>query len=200
MNRIITISRQFGSGGRTVGKLAAKMLGIKCYDQEIIDKLASESGFSKEYIKEQEEESRSPVWFLNTLSNRGVNALSNQDYIWLAEQKVIESIAKEGACVIVGRCADYILRDKGYDLLTVFVHASFEFRKKRIVEVYSETDEPTEKRLLTKDKRRKAYYQYYTDMKWGDSEHYALSVDTSVIGIERSASFIAEVYSELEKA
>ena len=192
-NRIITISREFGSGGRTIGKMVAKELNIPCYDNEILEKLAEESGFTKEYVKEQSEYAPHPAWFMNTLLNRNGHGMSNQDYLWIIQQRMIQDIAEKGPCVIVGRCGDYILRDR-HDLLKVFIHADFEFRSNRIIKVYGETEEPTEKRLSDKDRKRKAYYQFYTDTEWGKAENDHIALDSGKIGIQRCADIITGLF------
>ncbi len=193
MNRVITISRQFGSGGRTIGKLVAEKLGIPCYDEELITKIAQKSGLSTEYIKESGEYALSGNWFENALAERDFYGHSIRDDLWNAQQQVILELAKQGPCVIVGRCADYILQDTA-DLLTVFIHASMEDRAKRIVDVYGETDQAPEKRLRDKDKRRKAYYQFYTDLKWGDIRNYQISLDSGKLGIDKCVDLIADLY------
>ena len=154
-NRIITISREFGSGGRTIGKETAAKLGILCYDQELIEKIAEESGFAKEYIAERGEYTTHGSWLASAISGRDFYGHSSQDDLWAAQQRVILDLAEKGPCVIVGRCADYILRDAA-DCLTVFIHADMEQRAKRIVEQYGERTETPEKRLRDKDKRRAA--------------------------------------------
>ena len=122
-NRVITISREFGSGGRTIGKKAAEKLNIPCYDSQLIQKIAAESGFHEDYIKEAGE--YAPGGFLSSaLSHRGI-AITNEDYIWEIQCRVITDLAEKGPCVIVGRCADYILRDKA-DCLKVFIHADMD--------------------------------------------------------------------------
>ena len=125
---VITISREFGSGGRTIGKEVAEKLGIPCYDQEIIEKLAEESGFSKDYIEDKGEYATHKNWFANAFASSGTQqGSSNQDYLWVLQRRIILDLAKAGPCVIVGRCADYIL-DKEYNCLKVFIHASIEKR------------------------------------------------------------------------
>lgn len=137
-NRVVTISREFGSGGRTIGKKVAETLKIPCYDSELIQKIAAESGFNENYIKEAGE--YAPGGFLaSALSHRGIVS-TNEDYIWEIQCRIISELAEKGPCVIVGRCADYILRDKA-DCLKVFIHADMDFRAKRIVEVYGEREE-----------------------------------------------------------
>ena len=192
-NRIITISREFGSGGRTVGKQVAQKLNIPCYDQELIEKIAEESGFAPAYIKEQGEYAVRAGWLSNALAGRFSNGLTTQDQLWLLQRKVILELAEKGPCVIVGRCADYILRNEA-DCLTAFIHADMERRGQRIVEIYGEREESPEKRLRDKDKRRAAYYQMYTDMTWGDARHYHVALDSGVLGIETCVSILAGLY------
>lgn len=192
-NRIITISREFGSGGRTIGKEAAAKLGIPCYDQELIEKIAQESGFAKEYVAERGEYSSRGSWLASAFSDRDFNGHSYQDDLWAAQRNVILELAENGPCVIVGRCGDYILREKA-DCLTVFIHADMEHRAKRIVEQYGEGKTAPEKRLKDKDKRRAAYYQFYTDMKWGQVQNYHIALDSGVLGIETCVELLVRLY------
>ena len=190
-NRVITISREFGSGGRTVGWETAQKLGIPCYDQELLQHLAAKSGFAEEYVKEQGEYAPYGGW-LNALAGR-TNGLTNQDQLWVLQRRMILELAEKSSCVIVGRCADYILRDAA-DCLTVFIHADMAQRAKRIVEVYGQREEAPEKRLRDKDKRRASYYQFYTDMEWGDARNYHVSLDSGVLGIEKCVGILTELY------
>ena len=192
---VITISREFGSGGRTIGKEVADKLGIPCYDQEIIEKLAEESGFSKDYIEDKGEYATHKNWFANAFASSGTQqGSSNQDYLWVLQRRIILDLAKAGPCVIVGRCADYIL-DKEYNCLKVFIHASIEKRIEHILENYGERKESPEKRLSDKDKKRKAYYKYYTETEWGVARNYHISLNAGVLGIERCVDIIADVYN-----
>lgn len=191
MNRIITISREFGSGGRTIGKKVAAKLGIPCYDSELIEKLAQESGFTKDYIKEAGE--YTPGGFLaSAFSNRAFGP-TNEDILWEMQCRIITELAEKESCVIVGRCADYILQDKA-DCLKVFIHADMAFRAERIVKVYGEREESPEQRLRDKDKRRAAYHRFYTNMKWGYAENYHLTLDSGVLGIDRCVDIISGLY------
>ena len=190
-NRVITISREFGSGGRTIGKIVAQELGIPCYDAEIIQAIAQESGFSEGYIREAGEYTPGGV-LANVFSNR-VYGPTNEDYLWTIQYQIITELARKGSCVIVGRCADYILRDTA-DCLKVFVHADLNFRAKRIVEVYGERDASPEQRLKDKDKRRAAYHRFYTDKKWGQSQNYHVTLDSGVLGLERCTEIIRSLY------
>lgn len=193
-NRIITISREFGSGGRTIGKQVADKLGIPCYDAELLAKIAEKSGFAKEYIAEQGEYTYHSNWLVNAFSsNRSLAGISSQDYLWDVQRKVILELAEKESCVIVGRCADYILQDAA-DCLKVFIHADMDKRVERIVKVYGETDIAPEKRLKDKDKRRKSYYRFYTETEWGIAKNYHISLDSGVIGIDKCADIIAGLY------
>ena len=191
-NRIITISREFGSGGRTIGRKVAEKLSIPCYDSELIEKLALESGFSPSYIKDAGE--YAPGGFLaSALSNRAFGP-TNEDLLWNLQYQIITDLAQKGPCVIVGRCADYILKDTA-DCLTVFIHADMDFRAERIVREYGEREASPAERLKDKDKRRAAYHRFYTNMKWGHAQNYHLCLDSGVLGIDQCADIIAGVYS-----
>ena len=193
MKRIIAIGREFGSGGRTIGKGVAEKLGIPCYDHEVIEQLVERSGFAADYVKSQSEYAPNGSLFVNALNAGNFHGLSNQDKLWTMQRQIIEELGEKENCVIVGRCADYILRDRA-DCLKVFIHRDFQSRAERIVQVYGETEVPTEKRLKEKDKRRAAYYQFYTDQKWADLANYHIVLDSGVIGIEKCIDIIADLY------
>lgn len=185
-NRVITISREFGSGGRTIGKKVAEKLGIPCYDAEIIQEMAKETGFAPDYVKEAGE--YAPGSFLSAaLSNRMFGPTTR--YSVEHQYKVITELAEKGPCVIVGRCADYICGKA--DCLKVFIHADMKFRAERIVKVYGEREQSPEERLRDKDKRRAAYHRFYTNMKWGHAQNYHLTLDSGVIGIDKCVDIIA---------
>ncbi len=190
-NRIITISREFGSGGRSIGKNVAARLNIPCYDADLIQKMAEESGFTTNYVKEESEYAYGS-WLAPILSNRSMGP-TNQDKLWNIQQKIILELAEKSSCVIVGRCADYILRNKA-DCLKVFIYASMEHRAKRIVEEYGEREETPEQRLKDKDKRRAAYHRFYTDMKWGHAQNYHICLDSGELGIDKCVEIISSLY------
>ena len=189
--RIITISREFGSGGRTIGKKVAEQLGISCYDNELIQKIVEHSGFKEDYVREQGEYAPSG-WFAATLSNRRMGP-TNQDQLWIIQHNIIRDLAEKEPCVIVGRCADYILRDRT-DCLRVFIHSSMEHRAERIVKEYGERDVSPQQRLADKDKRRAAYYRFYTDMKWGQAQNYHITLDSGELGLDKCIEIIAGLY------
>ncbi|MGM9554584.1 MAG: AAA family ATPase [Faecousia sp.] len=198
MKRIITISREFGSGGRSVGKLVAEKLGYRFYDRELVNKVAERSGFSPEFIEESGEyaSARSSLLFaLATASQYSADGLSMHDRLYIEQTKIIEELAAEGDCVIVGRCADFILRD-WKDCLHVFIHADMESRAKRIVERYGEGDRSAEKRLAEKDQKRKVYYKNYTGRNWGQAQNYDLCLNSGVLGVEACAELIVQACKE----
>ncbi len=188
---IITISREFGSGGRTIGKSLAEKLGIPCYDSEIIEKVAEKSGFTKDYIADKGEYiNASPLSGL--FRSNYYYKSSNEDIIRDIQTKIILDIAEQGPCVIVGRCADYILRERE-DVLKVFICSDKESRAKRIVEVYGEKEDSPEKRLKDKDKKREAYYRFYTDMDWGEATNYDISLNSGSIGIDNCVNILYNI-------
>lgn len=195
-NRVVTVSREFGSGGRTIGRQLAAKLNIPCYDYELIDKVAEESGFARSYIAEHGEYAAYGSRIGNALlSGHFVNGVANQDFLWIAQRKVITDLAEQGPCVIVGRCADYILKDNP-NLLKVFIHSDLDSRAERIVKLYGESDVAPLKRLKDKDKRRAAYYKCYTDSEWGVASNYHIALDSGKLGVEKCAEILAHIFKE----
>ncbi len=191
-SRIITIGREFGSGGRTIGRRLAEKRGVPCYDREIIEEIAERSGFSKQYIEDKGEYGQ-PLFLGSLFTNRFYyQGQSNEDVIWLYQRQLILDLAEKESCVIVGRCADYVLRERE-DVLRVFIHADMDVRAHRIVHVYGERDTAPEQRLREKDRRRAAYYQFYTDMKWGDARNYHICLDAGKLGIDRCVELLSEL-------
>lgn len=188
---IITISREFGSGGRTIGKAVARKLGIPCYDAELITEMAKQSGFAEDYVREAGE--YAPGGLLNSMFTSRAGGPTNEDILWQIQCNIVAQLAKKGPCVIVGRCGDYILRDRP-DVLKVFVHADMAFRAKRIVEVYGQREESPEQRLKEKDKRRSTYYRFYTGRKWGHLDTYDLMLNSGVLGIEKCTELICTIF------
>lgn len=192
---IITISREFGSGGRTIGRMVADKLGIPFYDKELVDQIALESGFAPKFVEEHGEHSPGNSLFSYAFAPQGVpgvmNGLSTADFLWNIQCNVILQLAEKGPCVIVGRNADYILKDR-QDAFHVFVFADIAFRADRIVRLYGESEKAPEARLQEKDKRRRLNYQHYTGRTWGMSQNYHLCLDTSALGYEKCAELIIE--------
>lgn len=194
MKRVITISREFGSGGRSIGKLVAERLGYAFYDGELVAEVAKRSGFSPEFIEESGEyaSSRHSLLFsLATANQYTSDGLSVTDHLYLEQTRVIEELAAQGNCVIVGRCADYILRERS-DTLHVFIRAEMDCRAKRIVERYGEKEKSPEKRLIEKDQKRKVYYKNYTGRTWGQMQNYDLCLNSSALGLETCADLIVQ--------
>ena len=191
-NRIVTISREFGSGGRTIGRKLAEELGVPCYDSELIGEIARESGFAEAYVRRAEESSPSG-WAGSLFSTTRAFGPTNEDYLWEVQRRVILELAEKGPCVIVGRCADYILRDRA-DCLTAFIHADLKFRADRIVRVYGEREVSPEERVRDKDRRRAAYHRFYTDMKWGYAKNYQISLDSGTLGLDACVAILKRLY------
>lgn len=195
MAKIITISREFGSGGRIIAEKTAEKLGFRYYDKEIINTAAEKSGLSKNIIREVGEyaSSTSSLLFNLSISNTlGGGNMSMYDSVFTAQSKVIKQFADEGNCVILGRCADYILRD--YDeCIHIFIRSDVQSRIDRIVNVYKEGGDSPEKLLREKDKRRRVYYKNYTGLNWGDSGNYHVVLDSGYIGVEKCAEIIADI-------
>lgn len=192
MKSIITISREFGSGGRTIGKLVAERLGYQFYDRELVNKVAERSGFSPEFIEESGEYASAKSSLLFAMATAGqysADGLSMHDRLYIEQTRFIEELAEEGNCVIVGRCADYILRDNK-DCLHVFIHADMTSRAKRIVERYGEKDKSPEKRLAEKDQKRRVYYKNYTGRNWGQAQNYDLCLNSGALGEEACVELI----------
>lgn len=194
--KIITISREFGSGGRTIGRQVADALGIPFYDKELVDQIALESGFSPVFVEENGEHAPSTSRLSYLFAPQGVpgvmKGLSTADFIWSIQCNVILQLAEKGPCVIVGRNADYILKDRP-DAFHVFIHGDLDFRAKRIVHLYGESEKSPEARLQEKDKRRTVNYQHYTGRVWGQAQNYDLCLNSSVIGVDNCAKIIVDL-------
>ena len=180
---IITIARQNGSGGREVGKILADLLGIRCYDQEILAEAANESGISLQEIEKKEERTSRTNMF-----SYGIPA---PNPVFVAQSKAMETLAANGPCVFVGRCADYVLRDRS-DVINVFVKGPMEARVARSSKRNNISEKEAFARVKDKDSERALYYQRYTGIVWGTVENYDLTIDTSVIGVENAAKLIIE--------
>ena len=194
--KIITISREFGSGGRTIGRMVAEKLGIPFYDKELVDQIALESGFAPKFIEEHGEHSPGRSLFSYAFAPQGVpgvmNGLSAADFLWNIQCSVILQLADQGPCVIVGRNADYILKDRD-DCLHAFIHADMDFRADRIVRLYGESEKSPGARLQEKDKRRKANYQHYTGRVWGQAQNYDVCLNSSSLGIDRCVEILLDM-------
>ena len=194
MNKVISISREYGAGGQNIAKRVAHELGITIYDKDIVRETVKASGFDFDLVRKEEEEISKANSFFKSIWANSAFYPDPQEVIHDVQKAVILKFAKEGPCVILGRGADVIMREAGIDSLNVFIHASMENRAERIVTMYGERDDAPEKRLRDKDKRRKAYYQFYTDTEWGRAENYHVALDSGALGIDKCVELIVSLY------
>ena len=189
--RIITISREFGSGGRFIGEEVAKKLGIAYYDKNIIGQIAEKSGLSPEYIQENAELSPKKGLFAYAFSGRDITGKSVEDMVYEAQRNIILELAEKEPCVIIGRNADYILKDRD-DALNVFIHGDMLEKIQRISQLYRVTEQEAVKMMADTDKRRMTNYNFYTDQKWGKASNYTLCLNSSQLGYDRCEAIIME--------
>ena len=187
--RIITISREFGSGGRFIGEEVAKKLGIAYYDKNIINEIAEKSGLSPEYVQKNAE--LSPKKGLYALAGRDITGKSVEDMVYEAQRKVILELADKESCVIIGRNADYILKDRD-DVLNVFIHGNMPEKTQRIMGLYNVEEKEAVKMVTDTDKRRMTNYNFYTEQKWGKASNYTLCLNSSQLGYDRCKAIIIE--------
>ena len=204
MNNIITISRQYSSGGREIGAKLAEAFGIPFYDNELISRAAKESGFAEEAFHMAEQKATSSLLYsiamgMNSYGNQelGFSNLSLDDRIYLAQSNVIRKIAEEGPCVIVGRCADYILK-YNKNVINIFISADMKFRVERAMRIDGMSPEQIEDQILKIDKRRGNYYSYHAGEVWGKAENYHLCINSSKVGIDKAVDCI-KLYIEQYK-
>ena len=194
---VVTIGRQFGSGGRIVGKKLAEQLGIPYYDKEVINLASKESGICGEFFEKADEKNSGSLlkalamgFSMNNAIFQSNDYLSNES-LFQIQSEVIRKVAAEGSCVLVGRCADYILRDEP-DCVHVFISASWQDRVRRAMEYNRVPEKEAEEFLKKADKSRASYYNYYTDKVWGAAGSYDLCVNSSLYGIDRTVDFIRQ--------
>ena len=191
---VITIGRQFGSGGRIVAQRVAESLRIPFYDKAVIDLAAKETGLSEEFIRQAEQKKTSSFLYNLYMSTQN---LPVTDQVFIAESEVIRKVAAVGPCVIVGRCADYVLRDCKR-LLRVFVHAPLDQRLRRVREEYGVQDKDLEDYVAKLDKKRASYYNFFTDRRWGDAHNYDLCINSSM-GLDTAADIICHTARNREE-
>lgn len=193
-NYIITISREYGSGGREIGKKLAEKLNIPFYDKSVSEFTAIKSGFPKSTVENVEDKTPSVFTY-------GMYSYTNMppihDEVFFAQCQVIKNIADKGPCVIVGRCADYVLKDRA-NVLNIFIHAPLEARIKRVTSLYSVPEDEAKKTILKNDKARAKYHDHYASMKWGKAQNYHLTINT-IIGIDCAVETIAQLVGNLSK-
>lgn len=198
--KIITISREYGSGGRQVGLTVAKKLGMEFYDKELIDAAAKDIGFPTEMIADREQRLTNSLLYnfaMGTLYGIAyprepkVSELPLTEQIYQAQKKAIEEAAKRGSCIFVGRCADYILKSRP-DVLRVFIYADRDIRKRRAIEEYGEIEEYIDEFMYQTDKRRRIHYENYTNQKWGSRENYDLMLNSGDLGLDKCVELLCE--------
>ncbi len=199
MNKVITIGREFGSGGRELGRRLAQELGYEYYDKEIISEIAKKTSLSEEYVRnvvERTPHNLYPITTGHTISYVGSPAFAQMQSVYLAQTDIIKELAEKAPCVIVGRCADYILHDK--DPFRIFVYASMESKLRRCKDRAEKSEALTDKKLAKQirriDKERAKYYNFYTGLVWGDLENYDLCINTTDLEIKSLVPVIAKLF------
>lgn len=199
--KIITIGRQFGSGGHLIGEKVAEKLGFAYYDRKLLDLAAEKSGMCHSVVKEADERAANP-WYYAAMSQSGASMginLCTNDAIFNVQSDIIKEIAKTEDAVIVGRCSDYILRNQDCELLSVFIYAPLEARIKRTMERDKIGESEAASKIKRHDKQRKLYYDFYTDKKWSAHESYNLTLNSETFGIDGTADIICAALKSLEK-
>lgn len=197
---IITIGRQYGSGGRELGEKLAKRLGYDFYDENLVDMAAQKSNMSQEVLKQVDEKATRSLLYslvtgadLRAFNSPMVYEMPINDKLFIAQSEIIKDLAKKGNCVIVGRCADYVLQNEDVECLNLFVFATMERRIERIMRLYDLSREKAKDKIVKTEKRRKSYYNYYTNNEWGRMTNYNLCVDTGMFGVDRAVDVICDL-------
>lgn len=197
-NIVITIGREFGSGGRQIGKQLAELLGFGYYDKELIEEASKQSGVCREFLEEADE--KAPGFFdYALLGTFGAENVLSSGNFYVLQSKVIQRVAKKESCVIVGRSADYILRNHP-NCINIFIYAPEDFRKKNVHRRMNISLKDAEELIQKKDKCRSKFYNFYTDKVWGKADSYHLSIDSSMLGLEESANFLKDFVERRLKA
>ncbi len=198
-NLIVTISRQYGSGGREIGQKLAARLGIPYYDKELIILAAEKSDYARSLFEEADQKASNSMIFSLMRAGSMANSydMPLNDKIYLIQSGVIQQVARQGSCVIVGRCADYVLQDK-FPCVNIFIHAPLRQRIERGVALYGLAPDDAQSVILKTDKRRETYYNYYTGRKFGDARNYTLSLDSLGVGIESAVRVLADYVEHWE--
>lgn len=201
---VITIGREFGSGGHEIGMKLAEKLGIKCYDKELLELAAKESGLCEELFASQDEKPTNSFLYslvMDTYSLGYTNSYADMPInhkVFLAQFDAIKKLAERESCVIVGRCADYALEDNPY-AVSVFIKASLDERVQRIKRIYELNDSKAADLIQKTDKRRASYYNYYSSKKWGEAKSYNLCIDSGLVGIDGAIDMILKFIELKEK-
>lgn len=202
---VITIGREFGSGGHEIGVKLAESLGIKCYDRELLEIASKESGLCEEIFEHHDEKPTNSFLYSLVMDTYSLGYSGGSSYVdmpinhkvFLAQFDTIKKLASEESCVIVGRCADYALEDNK-DAISVFIKASMEARTERIMRLRGLTEAKASDLIYKNDKRRASYYNYYSNKKWGEAKSYDLCLDSGLIGVDGCIEVIKN-FIELKK-
>ncbi len=204
MNKVVTINRQYGSGGREIGRKLAEVYGVPFYDNEIISRAAKESGFAEAAFENAEEKATNSLLYsiamgMNVFSAQdiGYAGLSLDDRIFLAQANVVRKVAESGPCVIVGRCADYILRERE-DLINLFITASVDFRIRRSIDIDMLPQNKAAEIVLKKDKTRANYYKYHVGERWDNVLNYDLMLRSDLVGIDGTVAALKAYFDAIE--
>lgn len=195
---IITIARQYGSGGREIGERVAKLLGIPLYDKELITDAAAKGSLNEEIIKKADESAANSLLYTLAMGSNVLGSTMHfgykmplNDKLFILQSEVIKEYAKNGSCVIIGRCADYVLRDEP-NILRLFIYGDLDHRQARVIERHPELKSSQVIDIINKtDKRRSSYYNFYTGNKWGKYDNYDMTINSSTLGIDHTAQVIA---------
>jgi cytidylate kinase len=208
MKKVITIGRQFGSAGHDIGELVAKELGYSFYDKELVELAAKNSNISPELVKNIDEKASSSLLYSLASGSYSLSGIAGplyyemplNDKLFLAQSDIIKKCAAADNCVIVGRCADYVLEDvEDIDLLNVFIYAPLEYRVGRVMEAFKIPQKKAKDRVQKTDKQRKTYYNYYASRDWGDISNYDICINSQKMGIARSAKIIIDYIRGIEE-
>lgn len=204
-NQIITIGRQFGSNGRLIGEKVADKLGVKCYDKQLIKESAKASGLWEDLLDNMDEKPTNsflysvvmdPYAYLYSYENQGYSMNLNQR-AFMAIYNTIQKIAKEGSCVFIGRCSNYVLRDFD-NVMDCFIYAPLDKRIETVMERFGLSEKKAREQIIKEDKARASYYNYYSSYKWGQAESYDFSIDSSILGIDETADIIIDIANRMK--
>lgn len=197
-NLIITIGREYGSGGREIGEKLAERLSIPIYDKQLITEAVQASGICQEVFEQYDETATNSLLYNLVMGTYNVNMpLPIPDQLFLEQFKVIQKLAKKGSCIFIGRCADYVLEENPH-LISVFIQGNEEDKMKRIMKRNNISKSEAKKRMKSIDKARKTYYERYTNKSWGKTNSYDVTLNSSTFGIDRSVEFLYRMATEVQ--
>ena len=203
-NPVITIARQYGSGGREIGEKVAELLGIKAYGRELIDMAAQKSGYHPEMLQKADERAAGSLLYSLAVGASVAGGIAGHydipinDKLFIVQNEIIKELAEKEQCIIIGRCGDYALRNFE-NKISVFIHADYDWRKKRVAEKNGISEKEAENLIIKEDKYRANYYNFYTGHKWGASERYDATFNSSILGVDEIARIIANMAQNYSK-